>query len=194
MIAGLLGKKIGMSQHIDASTGVMVPVTMVRIPDNEIIGLKSTEKYNKNAIIVGISPAKQQVKNKKFNVVKEFSVNDISQFTVGQKLNASFLKEIGAVTVSSVSKGKGFQGGMRRWGFHGGPASHGSHFHREPGSVGQRSVPGEVMKGKKLPGHMGCDRFTLKNRPVQHIDEVDNIVYIKGAIPGSRNTLVEIKF
>jgi large subunit ribosomal protein L3 len=193
MTAGILGKKIGMTQII-IENGMMVPVTAIKIPDQEIIQVKTKEKEHTNAIVIGMDALKKPTKNRKFKTIKEFKVTDVTQYTKGQPWTIEALKDITITTVSSISKGKGFQGVIKRFGFHGGPGSHGSHFHREPGSIGQREKPGKVQKGKKLPGHMGVDRLTFKKRPLLRVDGKEKIVYIKGSIPGSRNTLIEIQY
>jgi large subunit ribosomal protein L3 len=193
MNAGILGKKIGMMQMI-TDNGIIVPVTAVKIPDQEVLQVKTKEKENTNAIVLGMDAYKKPSKNKKFKTIREFKVQDITQYTKGQQLTIDVLKDITTTTVSSISKGKGFQGVIKRFGFHGGPGSHGSHFHREPGSIGQRQKPGKVQKGKKLPGHMGVDRLTFKKRPLIKVNGEEKIIYIKGSIPGSRNTLIEIQY
>ena len=193
MVAGILGKKQGMTRLVNEA-GAMVPVTVVKVEENQVLNIKTEEKDGKNAIIVGIDPYKKERKNKKFKTIKEFQVADTSQYEIGKSISLDLLKEVEELTVSAVSKGKGFQGVMKRYNFHGGPASHGSHFHREPGSIGGCDSPGKVIKGKKLPGHMGCDRVTLKNRPVEGIDEKEQTIMIKGAIPGARNTIIEMRF
>jgi large subunit ribosomal protein L3 len=193
MTAGILGRKIGMTQII-MEDGIIVPVTAIKIPDQEIIQVKTKEKEHTNAIVLGMDPLKKPTKNKKFKTIKEFKVADVTLYSKGQPWTIENLKNITTVVVSAVSKGKGFQGVIKRFGFHGGPGSHGSHFHREPGSIGQREKPGKVQKGKKLPGHMGTQRITLKNRPILKMNQQEKIIYIKGSLPGSRNTLVEIQY
>lgn len=192
-MTGLLGRKQGMTSIISDS-GLIVPTTIVQVLENEVVQVKTTEKDKTNSIVLGYNAYKHPSKNKKFKVHKEFKTETSTQHTKGQKINVDALQGVKEVMISSVSKGKGFQGVIKRHGFHGGPASHGSHFHREPGSIGQRTRPGKVQKGKKLPGHMGVDRVTLKKRPVLKIDSKNSLVYIKGAIPGAKNTLIEIRF
>lgn len=193
MIGGILGKKQGMTRIVN-SQRVLVPVTVVKILENEVLELRAADKHGKNAIVVGMDPYHKAAKNRKFKNIKAFAVEDLGKYSKGQKISADLLQDVKLVTISMVSKGKGFQGVMKRYGFHGGPGSHGSHFHREPGSIGQRALPGKVQKGKKLPGHMGQERITLRNRPVEALDLKQGLLMVKGALPGSRNTLVEVKF
>ncbi len=194
MTGGILGKKIEMTRKIVAEDGVIVPVTAVQVLENEILQVKTAEKDGKNAIVLGMDPYTRATKNIKYKTVKEFEVSDPSLYTKGQKLTLDILKDIKEVNLSSWSKGKGFQGVMRRHNFGGGPASHGSHFHREPGSIGQRALPGKVQKGKKLPGHMGFRKVTIKNRPLIGMDAASQVIWVKGAIPGARNTVVYLSY
>ncbi|MBN1258623.1 50S ribosomal protein L3 [Candidatus Peregrinibacteria bacterium] len=190
---GIIGKKLGMSQIIQ-DDGRVIPVTFVRCEPNTVTQVKTQEKDGYPAIVLGFDAYKNPSKNIKFKTLKEFRVEKAEDYKVGQAVDLGALKEVKEVTITGVSKGKGFQGVVKRYGFAGGPASHGSHFHREPGSIGCRAKPGRVRKGRKLPGHMGTDTITLKNRPVIVFEPSRHVLGIKGAIPGANNGYVYIKF
>lgn len=190
---GLIVQKKEMTRIADEK-GVYVPVTAVFVPEHSVLHVKTSDKDGKNAIVLGSAPLRKPTKNRAFRFVREFDVTDPAAFEKGKAVGFELLEGIKEVRLSSTSKGKGFQGVMKRHNFGGGPGSHGSHFHREPGSIGQRAYPGKVMKGKKLPGHMGVDRVTLQERPIVQVDEANRMVYIKGSIPGHRNSVVELRF
>lgn len=193
MNAGILGLKQGMSR-IANTEGVLVPVTIIKVTEHQILEVRNSDKHVKNAVVLGSNAFHNPTKNRKFKNIKQFEVSNLESFEKGKNVTIEILKDVKEVSVSSTSTGKGFQGVMKRHGFHGGPGSHGSHFHREPGSIGQRAAPGKVMKGKKLAGHMGMNRITLKKRPVVAVDIKNSLVMIKGAVPGVKNTVVELRF
>lgn len=190
-MSGLIGEKLGMSRvfNEDGSTHA---VTYVLVQPNTITRLKTEDKDGYNAIVVGYKKLKKEKKTKKYHHEREFKVENVEEFKVGDTLTVDKLQEIEQVTISSVSKGKGFQGVMKRYGFHGGPQTHGSGHKREPGSVGACAKPGRIKKGKKLPGRMGNNKMTQRGRPVMSIDSKNNIVGIKGVIPGATKSLVTI--
>ena len=190
---GIIGKKLGMSQVIQ-DDGRVIPVTYITCTPNEVVQVKTQETDGYPAIVLGFDAYKNASKNKKFKTVKEFRVENSGDYKKGQIVSIDVLKEVQNVTITSVSKGKGFQGVMKRHNFAGGPSSHGSTFHREPGSSGMCAKPGRVIKGKKFPGQMGVDQVTLKNRPVVVVAEAENVVAIKGPLPGAINSYIYIKF
>lgn len=190
---GIIGKKLGMSQVIQ-DDGRVIPVTYLACTPNEVIQVKTEQTDGYPAIVLGFDAYKNPGKNTKFKALKEFRVENSADYQKGQKVSIEILKEIPEVTITAMSKGKGFQGVMKRHNFAGGPGSHGSTFHREPGSSGMCAKPGRVIKGKKFPGHMGHDQVTLKNRSVVLVAEAENVVAIKGAVPGAINSYVYIKF
>ncbi|MBU0577612.1 50S ribosomal protein L3 [Patescibacteria group bacterium] len=190
---GIIGKKLGMSQVIQ-DDGCVIPVTFVQCEPNEVVYVKTEDKDGYPAIVLGFDAYKNPSKNKKFKALKEFRVESTGDYKKGQKITLDSLKEVEEVTIVSTSKGKGYQGVIKRHKFSRGPESHGSHHHREPGSIGTCAKPGRVLKGKKMPGHMGIDTVTLKKRPVVTIVAKDNVVAIKGPIPGANNGYVYIKF
>jgi large subunit ribosomal protein L3 len=190
---GIIGKKLGMSQIIQ-DDGRVIPATFVKCDPNEVIQVKTKDKDGYPAIVLGFDAYKNPSRNKKFKTVKEFRVANPDDYKKGQSVTLESLKEIKSVTVTSVSKGKGFQGVVKRHHFAGGPESHGSHFHREPGSIGMRAKPGRVNKGKRMAGHMGVQTVTLKDRPVMMVVAEENVIAVKGPVPGSVNSYIYIKY
>lgn len=192
-MSGIIGKKLGMSQVIQ-DDGRVIPVTYVVCEPNEVVQVKTEKADGYPAIVLGFDAYKNPSKNKKFKAMKEFRVENTDDYKKGQKISVEMFKEVDKVTVTATSKGKGFQGVMKRYNFAGGPESHGSVFHREPGSSGTCAKPGRVIKGKKFPGHMGNDQVTLKNRPLVSVVAEKNVLAIKGCVPGANNSYVYIKF
>lgn len=190
---GIIGKKLGMSQIIQ-DDGRVIPVTFVKCDPNEIVHIKTEEKDGYPAIVLGFDAYKNPSKNKKFKTLKEFRVKDAQAYKKGDKVTLESMKEIEFVNITSSSKGRGYQGVIKRHKFSRGPETHGSHHHREPGSIGMCAKPGRVMKGKKMPGHMGNQSVTLKKRSVVTLVAEENVIGIKGPIPGANNTYVYIKF
>lgn len=193
MIPGLIAQKIGMSR-VFLPTGEAIPVTYLKVAANKVVRTKTTEKDGYNAVVLGVEDYKVKTRkgkeHEKFSQEKELKVDSLDGITVGSTVNATLLPAESKVTVVSISKGKGFQGVMKRHHFAGGPATHGSHFKREPGSVGMRTWPGRIHKGKRMAGRMGGDRITLKGRPVISSDEKEGIVAIKGPVPGANGSFV----
>ena len=199
MIRGLLGKKVGMTQIFD-NEGNVIPVTAIEVGPCYVLGFK--EKPMK--VILGFEPVKESALNKpragyfkKLGVahlrrVQEFSSTDNKDYTVGQELKADFFKAGDFVDVSGVSIGKGFQGGMKRWNWSGGPAAHGSMHHRRVGSIGASSDPSRVYRGQHMPGHMGMDNVTTQNLRVMTVDVENNLILIKGAVPGHKNGYLKV--
>lgn len=190
---GAIAKKIGMSQVI-SDDGVVTPVTYIRVLEGEIVQLKNEEKDGYTSVVVGYSPKKKSTKTQKFEIVKEFRLpaEDMAGLKVGDKLTIDQFDDVKRVKVTSVSKGKGFQGVMKKYNFGGGRKTHGSTFHRAPGSIGACAKPGKVHKGKKMPGQMGSEQVTIKKNIVV-LEKDENLVAINGPIPGANNTIVTIK-
>jgi large subunit ribosomal protein L3 len=190
----ILGKKIEMAQVFDEN-GNVVPVTLVMAGDCNVLQVKTKEKDGYEAIKVGFENLPERKIKKTgtpFRFVKEFRT-DISAYKVGDVINNSIFTPGDIVKVIGISKGKGFQGGVKRYGFRGKlSATHGNkHEHRTIGSVGC-ATPARVLKGKRMPGRTGSDRVTVKNLEVVKIDKKNKIIAIKGAVPGRRGTLLEI--
>lgn len=196
----LLGTKENMTQIFNED-GVVVPVTVIKTNSNVITQVKTADKDGYQAVQIGFGekkaknitkPLKGHVKELgNFTHLKEVKL--AGEFNIGDKIEISTLTEGDTVTVSAISKGKGFQGVVKRHGFKGGRRSHGQkHSEREPGSIGVGGVQ-RVFKGMRMAGRMGSDRVTVKNLTVARVDVDNQLVYIKGAIPGRKGTLVEIK-
>jgi large subunit ribosomal protein L3 len=186
-MSGILGKKVGMTRLIQ-DDGRVIPVTVVECPPNTITQVKTVDKDGYPAIVLGFSELKKPTKTKKFKHVKEFKVEEGAEFTVTLE---NFL-EIKLVKITAISKGKGFQGVIKRHNFSRGPETHGSHHHREPGSIGACAKPGRVAKGKKMPGRMGTDQVTVRKVKIAHLDPSKNLIALKGAVPGPNGGLVII--
>jgi len=192
-MAGILGTKLGMTR-IFQDDGRVIPVTVIKCEPNEITQIKTVDKDGYPAIVLGFSKLKKPTKTKKFRHVKEFRIEDAEteSYNKGDQVTLESFLETENVRVCAVSKGKGFQGVIKRHNFSRGPESHGSGHHREPGSIGACAKPGRVAKGKKLPGRMGGGRVTLSRVKVARLDSENNIICLKGAVPGPNGTLVTI--
>jgi large subunit ribosomal protein L3 len=201
---GILGKKIGMTR-VYSELGQAIPVTVVEAGPCKILQVKTVATDGYNAIQVGFANKKAQRVNKPdaghfkksdsegFYHIREFRVADAAQYTVGQEISVSELFKVGDVVhVQGTSKGKGFQGVMKRHGFAGGRDTHGSMFHRAPGSIGTSAWPSRVVKGKKMPGQLGNQTVLKKNAIVIDIRADENVVLLKGPVPGAQNGLLKI--
>jgi len=200
---GLIGKKIGMTQ-VFGEDGSQIPVTVVLAGPCTVVQRKTKENDGYDAIQVAFEKAKparltkaQRLHYEKkgltpFVHLKEFHTSKAEAFEVGQTLTVSAFKTGDIVDVIGTTKGRGFQGVIKRHGKHGGPASHGSDFHRRTGSIGMRTSPGRVFKNTKLPGHMGVDRVTIKNLEVVSVRPEDDVLLVKGAVPGAKNGMLVI--
>ena len=202
---GLLGKKIGMTR-VYSEQGQAVPVTVIEAGPCVVLQKKTEAKEGYNAIQVGFGAKKEARLNKPeaghskvagkggFYHIKEFRVVDPESYELGQEIQLADLVKIGdVVDISGRSKGRGFQGVIKRYGFKGGRKTHGSMFHRRPGSIGCSATPSRVVKGKKMPGHMGCCRVTTKNHKVVAIDEEKNLLVVKGSVSGAAGGYVVIR-
>lgn len=190
---GIIGKKLGMSQVIQ-DDGRVIPTTFIQCKPSTIVQVKTENSDGYPAIVLGFDAYKNPSKNKKFKAMKEFRVESSDEYKKGQEVDLSQLKDVENVAITSISKGKGYQGVIKRHNFSRGPETHGSHHHREPGSIGMCAKPGRVLKGKKMPGHMGVNQVTLLNRPVVKLIPEKELIAIKGPVPGARNGYVYIKF
>jgi large subunit ribosomal protein L3 len=199
---GLIGKKIGMTQVFD-ETGRLIPVTVIEFAPNLVVGKKTTEKDGYNAVVIGVNEMKKIQITKPYagqfpegiaptKILQEMRDYE-KEVAVGDKLGAASLEGIRFVDVTAISKGKGFQGVMKRWNFGGGRSTHGSKFHREPGSTGQRTYPHKTFKNVKLPGRMGRERVTVQNLRVVRVDAENSMMLIRGAVPGPRSCTVVVR-
>ena len=199
---GLMAKKVGMTQVFD-ETGNLVPVTVVRIEPNVVIAQKTEEKDGYAAVLLGIGDVKQSRISKPYagqfseNISPKKTVKEFRDFekevAPGDKLGVEIFEGIRYVDVTGVSKGKGFQGVVKRWGFGGGRKTHGSKFHREPGSTGQSTYPHKTFKNMKLPGRMGREQITTLSLRVVKVDVEKQLVLIRGAVPGVNEGLVLVR-
>jgi large subunit ribosomal protein L3 len=200
----MIGKKLGMT-GLFTPDGKSIPVTAVQVGPCVVTQIKTVETDGYNALQLGFGEKKKSRINKAlkghlkksgdagFAFLREFDVNDPGQFEVGQTISLDFFNIGEHIDVTATTKGKGFSGVIKRHGFHGGKKTHGSHSHRIPGSIGCSAWPSKVIKGKKMPGQYGNQRKTIRNLEIVDIRPQENIVLIKGAVPGSKNGIVEIK-
>ena len=200
---GILGKKIGMTQ-VFTTDGRLVPVTVIEVEPNVVTQIKTTEKDGYDAVQLGTCTVRAKVSNKakightaKANTepkrfLKEIRGVNVNDYTLGQVIDASLFNAGEIVDVTGVSKGKGFQGVIKRYNQSSGPMGHGSQYHRGVGSLGTL-LPMHVLKGKKLPGHMGNEQVTIQNLEVVKVDLENNVILIKGNVPGPKKSLVMIK-
>ena len=203
MINTIFGKKIGMTQ-IFTEDDTVVPVTVIQANPNTVVQVKTVESDGYEAVQLGFGEIKEKKVNKPYGghfekagvkptrFLREVRVENAGENKVGDTQTVAAFSDVKKVNVTGTSKGKGFAGVMKRYGFGGGPGGHGSHFHRIPGSVGMCATPSRVLRGLRLPGHMGCDTVTVKNLEVVRIDEDQNLILIKGAVPGGKNAIVRI--
>jgi large subunit ribosomal protein L3 len=203
-MSGLLGKKIGMT-NVFSSDGRLVPVTVVQVGPCVVTQVKTEETDGYNAIQLGFDEKPVDKLNKPvaghlrkacdkgFRVLKEFRTDDIEAVEAGSTIGVDTFAVGDKVNISGISKGRGFQGTIKRHGFSRGPETHGNRNHRKPGSIGNSAWPGKVFKGKKLPGHMGTDRKTIKNLTVVDIKPEDNLLLVKGPVPGFKTGILEVK-
>ncbi len=204
MNKAILAKKIGMTQIFDEK-GVLVPVTVLEAGPCTVVQLKTVENDGYNAIQVGFGDVKEKNANKPTKghfakagvsvrkVVREFRLEDTSSYELGADIKADVFAEGDKVDVSGISKGKGFQGAIKRHGMSTGPMAHGSKYHRGLGSLSSGTTPGKVKKGKKMPGHMGAKKVTVQNLEIVRADADKNLILVKGAVPGAKGTVLFIK-
>lgn len=204
MMKGLIGKKLGMTQIFD-DEGRRIPVTVVEAGPCVVIQKKTVARDGYNAIQVGFAAKDAARANRPlmghcktaaqgaFTYLRELRLDDIDQYNVGDTISADIFNVGEIIDVTGTSVGKGFQGVVKRWGFKGGRSTHGSRFHRAPGSIGCSATPARVFKNKKMPGQMGNERVTVQNLQIARVDASDNLLLIKGAVPGSTNGLVVIR-
>lgn len=203
MVNTIFGIKLGMTRYF-LDEGKSAPVTIVKAGPCVVIQKKTAEKDGYEAIQIGFTPQKENRVNKPrrghfakaekgcFRHLREIRVEDSGAFELGQEIGADTFSIGDTVRVSAKSKGRGFAGVMKRWGFGGGRATHGSRSHRVPGSIGSSATPGRVFKGRKMPGRMGNEKTTVMNLKVVDVRPELGVIAIKGAIPGSRDGIVEI--
>ena len=200
MSIGLIGRKVGMTQVFEAD-GTMVAVSVVAVEPNTVTRLRTTERDGYTAIQVGIEASKKLTKPEAGQLkglpqvasIREFRVDDVDAFEVGQVVRADVFSAGDRIDVTGISKGKGFAGHIKRHNFKRGPKTHGSDHHRAPGSIGPGTTPGRVYKGMRMAGHMGDERVTVKKVRVVRTDPERNLLLVNGSLPGSRDSLILVK-
>jgi len=202
-MSAIIGKKVGMTQIF--KDGKMIPVTVVQAGPCIVCQKKTQEIDGYNAIQIGFEPQKEHRVNKplkghykKAGVsvmkhLKEFRCENPDEYELGQEITLDIFEEGTKIDVTGISKGKGFSGAMKRWNFSGGEKTHGSKFHRALGSTGQHSYPARVFPGKKMAGQYGNEKVTIQNQEIVRLDKENNLIAIKGAIPGAKNTILYIR-
>ncbi len=204
-VQGIIGKKVGMTQ-VFTDDGLAVPVTVIEAGPCVVVQRKSKDRDGYAAVQIGLVEARKTKRVTKpmkghfdkaelppCRVLREFPVGENAEVAVGDKISVELFAPGDKVAVSGVSKGRGFQGVMKRHNFSGGKASHGSMFHRAPGSIGQSAYPSRVFKGMKGAGHMGSDRVTVRNLRVVRVDAGNNLLLVRGAVPGAGGSYVVIR-
>lgn len=204
MKKAIMAKKIGMTQIFDENAN-LIPVTVLEAGPCTVVQKKTIENDGYEAIQVGFVDAKEKqlikpekghfakagVAAKKY--LKEFRLEDISSYEVGNEIKADVFAAGEKIDVTGISKGKGYQGAIKKYGQSRGPMAHGSKSHRVAGSMGAATSPGRVMKGKGLPSHMGCIQVTVQNLEIARIDADKNLILVKGAVPGPKGTIITLK-
>ena len=204
MKKAILATKIGMTQ-IFAEDGELIPVTVLQAGPCEVTQVKTVENNGYSAVQVGFQDMREKLSTKPMKghfekagvsvkrFVKEFKLDDAENYELGQKITVDIFEAGDKVDATAISKGKGFQGAIKRHGQSRGPMAHGSKFHRHAGSNGACSSPSKVFKGKKMPGHMGSKKITIQNLEIVRVDAEKNLLLVKGAVPGPKKSLVTIK-
>ena len=204
MKKGIIGRKIGMTQIFDEK-GNVIPVTVIEAGPCVVAQVKTIETDGYNAVQLGFGDvkdkhinkpeaghfAKAKLANKKH--LREFKLENVENYKVGDEIKADVFEAGEKIDVQGITKGKGFQGVIKRHGQHRGPMGHGSMYHRRPGSMGSTSTPGRVFKGKKLPGHMGRNTVTIQNLDVVKVDMDKNVILVKGSVPGAKGSILKVK-
>ena len=204
MKKAIIGRKVGMTQIFDEK-GAVIPVTVIEAGPCPVVQIKTVETDGYDAVQLGFGEVKEFKVNKpskghfsKAEVkptkhLREFRLEDLSNVKVGDEINVDIFEVGDNIDIQGISKGKGFQGVIKRHGQSRGPMGHGSMYHRRPGSMGPTSTPGRVFKGKKLPGHMGADKVTVQNLEVVKVDLDKNAILIKGSVPGNKGSILKIR-
>ena len=200
-MTGMIGKKAGMTQIFD-DEGKLIPVTVIKMDDNIVLGSRTKDAHGYDALVVGAFPAKKKRVTKPvqgqfpkgvepLKLIREFR-NMTGEYKPGDAVSVESFQDVRFVDVIGVSKGKGYQGVIKRHNFGGGFKTHGSKFHREMGSTGQNTYPARTFKGKKMPGHMGNEKVTVQNLRVIRVDAEKKMLVVRGAVPGSVNNILVV--
>ena len=203
-MSALLGKKVGMT-NVFSSDGRLVPVTVLQVGPCVVTQVKTEDTDGYTALQLGFDekPVEKLTKpiaghlkkatDKGFRVLREFRTETVEDVEAGTTLNVDMFKVGEKITVTGISKGRGFQGTIKRHGFSRGPETHGNRNHRKPGSIGNSAWPAKVIKGRRMPGQMGTDQVTVKNLTIVDIKHDDNLLLVKGAVPGFKTGVVEVR-
>ncbi|HZK47357.1 MAG TPA: 50S ribosomal protein L3 [Atopostipes sp.] len=204
MTKGILGRKIGMTQIFDES-GLLIPVTVIEVQPNVVLQVKTVETDGYNAVQLGFEDKREVLSNQaekghvnKANTapkrfIREIRDAELGEVEVGTELTVEMFEQGNLVDVTGTTKGKGYQGPIKRHNQSRGPETHGSRYHRRPGAMSNSATPGRVRKGKKLAGQMGGDKVTIQNLEIVQVDAGRNAILVKGNVPGAKKSLVEIK-
>ena len=204
MEKAIIGRKVGMTQIFDEK-GSVIPVTVIEAGPCTVVQVKTVETDGYDAVQMGFGAVKEIKVNKpkaghfaKAGVkavknLREFRLENISDVKVGDEIKVDTFNVGDSVDIQGTTKGKGFQGVIKRHGQHRGPMGHGSMYHRRPGSMGSTSTPGRVFKGKKLPGHMGVNTVTIQNLKIVKVDTDKNVILVKGSVPGNKYSVLKIR-
>ncbi len=203
-MSALLGKKIGMT-NVFSADGKLVPVTVLQVGPCTVTQIKTVETDGYNSLQLGFDEKPVEKLNKPiaghlkkacdkgFRVLREFRTDAVEEVEAGASIGVDVFTVGDKVNVTGISKGRGFQGTIKRHGFQRGPETHGSRNHRKPGSIGNSAWPGKVFKGKRLPGHMGVDKKTVKNLTIVDIKHDENLLLVKGPVPGFKTGVLEVR-
>ena len=199
---GLIAKKVGMTQVFDED-GNLTPVTVIRVEPNTVVALKDKETFGYDAVVLGLGDKKKSRITKPYagqfpeNIAPKQHLKEFRNFEgevkVGDEVGVELFESVRYLDVTATSKGKGFQGVMKRWGFHGGRATHGSKFHREAGGTGMCTSPGRCFKNIKMPGRMGRERVTIQNLRIVKVDPELKVLMVRGSVPGTKDSALIIK-
>lgn len=191
---GIIGKKLGMTRIV-ADNGDMIAVTVLHTPPSEVLQVRKKEVDGCDAIVLGSfkNNSKSNNKNQQFKVIEQVELAMKTDTEPGNTFGIDTFADRKEVKITGITKGRGFAGVVKRWGFRMGPNSHGSVHHRQPGSSGQCAKPGRILRGKKFPGHYGAEQMSLRNVKIMKIDTENNLLVVKGSIPGANSNYVFIQ-
>ncbi|MBO4411640.1 MAG: 50S ribosomal protein L3 [Lachnospiraceae bacterium] len=204
MKKAILATKVGMTQIFDEK-GMLIPVTVLQAGPCPVLRVKTEEKDGYKAVVVGFSDLREKLASKPVKgqfdkagvsykrYIREFAFENAEEYAAAAEIKADIFAAGDMVDATAVSKGKGYQGAIKRFGQHRGPMKHGSKFHRHQGSNGASSSPSRVFKGKGMPGHMGSERVTIQNLTVVRVDAENNLLLVKGSVPGAKKSLVTVR-
>ena len=204
MKKAILATKVGMTQIFD-ETGMLIPVTVLAAGPCSVLQVKTEEKDGYEAVVVGYDDIREKLVNKPVKgtfdkagvsykrFIREFKFENAADYAVKDEITADIFEAGDLIDVTAISKGKGYQGAIKRFGQHRGPMAHGSKFHRHQGSNGSSATPSHVRKGKGMPGHMGAVKVTIQNLTVVRVDKDENLILVKGSVPGARKALITVR-